>query len=138
MAEVVIPAGFTIATIIVSALGWYGMLRTGVQFIHDDLQARRSYGEDIAVMLAEVASYEDKLRHWKEKWHISEHTDDACLALVWGTIGASNIKIQWSAIDILLNHVRKKLSSFLNDKRPKAKKRSTSWNSVVWSGMSGR
>ncbi|KAF1966046.1 hypothetical protein BU23DRAFT_334289 [Bimuria novae-zelandiae CBS 107.79] len=123
MPEVVIPAGLTIAALIISALGWYGMFRSGVQFVHDDLQARRSYGEDIVVMLAEVASYEDKLRHWKEKWHISEHTDNTCLELVWGKIGASNIMIQWNAIDTLLNRVRKKLRSFMSDKKPKARRK---------------
>ena len=80
----VFPAGCATAAFIMASLSWYGMLRTGVQLVHDDWRAAKQYEQDVGNMLADVFHQERGLEHWKKQWMISKHTPDKILSIYWG------------------------------------------------------
>jgi hypothetical protein len=84
MAEPTIPAGATIAAFVMTVISWYGMLRTGVQLVHDDLENRKSVEEDIRNMLVDLEHQETSLDDWKRSWRISKQTPNAVLLQYWG------------------------------------------------------
>jgi hypothetical protein len=84
MAEPTIPAGLTIAAFVMTVISWYGMLRTGVQLVHDDLESRKSAESDIWNMLVDLEHQETSLEDWTKSWRISMQTPDAVLSQYWG------------------------------------------------------
>ena len=62
MVEPAIPTSATIAAFVMTIISWYGMLRTGVQLVHDDIESRKSIEENIRNMLIDLEHYENSLQ----------------------------------------------------------------------------
>lgn len=84
MAEPTLPAGATIAAFVMAVISWYGMLRTGIQFVYDDIKGRKSAEADVWDMLVDLKHQKQGLEDWKRQWRISKHTPDAVLLEFWG------------------------------------------------------
>ena len=99
---VVFPAGASIALAIIAALGWYGMLRTGIQLVHDDWKAAPKYKQEITNMLVDLSHQERGLEKWKKQWMISEYTPDEILSMYWG---GPDSRIIQSKLDMIKTNV---------------------------------
>lgn len=77
MAEVAIPAGFSIAWLVLSLVGWYGSWRKGLELIHQDLLAHRTISRDIRTYLDTLQSQKDKVEAWRKLWCIPEPEPEA-------------------------------------------------------------
>jgi hypothetical protein len=84
MVEPTFPAGAAIAAFVMTIISWYNMLRTGIQLVHDDLEARKSVEEDIRNMLVDLVYQETALNDWKRSWRISKQTPNVVLLQYWG------------------------------------------------------
>ena len=80
----VFPAGASAAAFIMAVVGWYALLRTGVQLVHDDWKAASKYRQEIGNMMVDIKHQELGLQDWKKQWMISEHTPDNVLRTYWG------------------------------------------------------
>ena len=60
------------------------MLRTGLQLVHDDLEARKSVEEDIRDMLVDMEHQQTGLNDWNKSWRISKQTPNVVLSQYWG------------------------------------------------------
>ncbi len=49
-----LPAGAAIAGFVMAVISWYGMLRTGVQFIYNDIKDSKSYKRDVNDMIEDL------------------------------------------------------------------------------------
>lgn len=105
----VFPAGCATSAFIMAALSWYGMLRTGVQLVHDDWKAAKQYEHDVGNMLADVFHQERGLEHWKKRWIISEHTPDKILSVYWGEEERCIIETKLRQIKIMSDKAKKEL-----------------------------
>jgi hypothetical protein len=111
MPEVVLPAGAAIASFVMAAIGWYGMLRTGVRLIHDDLKAAVSAKQDIQNTFADLDHHESELNQWKEKWMISKNTPDDVFLKLWGASDLNIISIKLDFMKSNLAEVHKELGN---------------------------
>jgi hypothetical protein len=80
----VIPAGVALAGFIMSALGWYGMVRNGIQMVHDDIKAAGNAGLEIEDALVDMTRHHDKLADWMRNWMISDDTPFSLYRVHWG------------------------------------------------------
>lgn len=80
----VFPAGCSVALAIMATVSWYGMLRGGVQLVHDDWKAKQKYKQEIGNMMVDLQNQERGLQSWKKKWMISNHTPNTILLAYWG------------------------------------------------------
>ena len=109
MIEPTMPVGATIAAFVMTVISWYGMLRTGVQLVHDDNERRKSVNEDIKDILADLEHQANGLRDWKGKWCISRKTSDVVLAQLWGPRRLRIIREKFERIKSHLQKAREKL-----------------------------
>lgn len=109
MVEPTIPAGATIAAFAMAVISWYGMLRTGVQLVHDDIESRKSAGEDILNMLVDLQHQETSFKDWKRSWRISKQTPNAVLLQYWGATRLNMINEKLKRIKSDLEKAREKL-----------------------------
>ena len=109
MVEPTIPIGVTIAGFVMAVLSWYSMVRTGLQTMHDDLEARKKVDEDIKDMYTDVKHQERKLERWKKKWYICESTPDEVLLQLWDEEATDTIKNKLKRIQEDLVKARKTL-----------------------------
>ena len=80
----VFPAGCSVALAIMAIVSWYGMLRGGIQLVHDDWKTKQKYKQEIGNMMIDLENQERVLQSWKKKWLISSHTPDTILSTYWG------------------------------------------------------
>ena len=106
---IVIPAGVTIAVLVVGAMGWYGMLRAGVQLVHDDWKAAQKYKQDIYNIMVDLNHQERGLENWKKRWMISDHTPDEILSIYWGKEELRIIKYKLYLIETHSHAIKKEL-----------------------------
>ena len=109
MPEVVLPAAATVAAFVMAAIGWYGMLRAGVQLVHDDWKAAEKYKQDIYQMMVDLNHQERGLEKWKKQWMISEHTPDEVLSIYWGVEDLRIIKGKLALIEADSQAIKKEL-----------------------------
>lgn len=109
MAEPTIPAAVTIAVLVMTVTSWYGMLRAGVQLVHDDMESRRSAEEDILDMLVDLEHQQISFTDWKRTWLISERTSETVLLQFWGGTRLNIIKQKLKRIGSDLEKAREKL-----------------------------
>ena len=108
------PIGVTIAGFVMTVLSWYSMVRTGLQTMHDDLEARKRVDEDIKDMYTDVEHQEKNLDRWKRKWYICESTPDEVLLQFWDGEATNTIKEKLTRIQKDLIKVRKTLDKVRN------------------------
>jgi hypothetical protein len=84
MVDPILPAGATIAAFVMTVLSWYGMLRTGLQLIHNDIEANKSAAEDIANIFTDLKHQENAFNDWRRSWLISKTTPNEVLLQFWG------------------------------------------------------
>lgn len=109
MVEPTMPIGATIAGFIMAIISWYGMLRTGVQLVHDDIESRKSVVNDIWNMLVDLKHQENSFDDWKRTWRISEQTPNAVLLQFWSARRLNIINEKFKRINSDLEKARKKL-----------------------------
>lgn len=112
MVEPTIPAGATIAAFVMTILSWYGMLRTGVQLIHNDIAARKSTDEDIRNIFIDLQHQENGLNGWGRSWVILEYTPNAVLLQYWGAARLEIINEKLKRIKADFAKTRKQLKKF--------------------------
>jgi hypothetical protein len=137
MAEPTIPAGATVAAFVMTIISWYGMLRTGVQLIHNDIAARESADEDIRNMFIDLKHQENCLNDWRKLWIISKYTPNAVLLQYWGAARLEIINEKLKRIEADFARARKQLKGFsqLDEGRWKAyKKARRTWliQKFIW------
>lgn len=62
----VFPAGCSVALAVMATVSWYGMLRGGVQLVHDDWKAKQKYKPEIGKMMFDIKDQEQGLKEWKK------------------------------------------------------------------------
>lgn len=72
MAELTIPAGFTIAWVVLNLVGWYGGWRKGLELIHQDIRAHKTASRDIETHLDTLERHKEKVEAWRKLWWISD------------------------------------------------------------------
>lgn len=84
MAEPTIPAGVTVAFLVMSVISWYGMLRAGVQLIHDEIKKTKSVKRDFRNMFEDLEHQKNGLEEWRKTWYLSDNTPNTILVQYWG------------------------------------------------------
>ena len=77
MAVLVIPAGFTIAWVVLNLVGWYGGWRKGLELIHQDIGASKTVRRDIEAHLDSLESHKKRLKNGGSLWWISDGESQA-------------------------------------------------------------
>ena len=108
------PVGATIAGFVMAVLSWYGMVRTGLQTMHDDLEARKRVDEDITDMYTDVKHQEKNLDRWRRDWYICKSTPDEVLLQLWSTEPTGIIKNKLTRIQKDLIKARETLGKVEN------------------------
>ena len=103
------PIGVTIAAFVMTVVSWYGILRNGLQLLHEDLAARKQVEEDVKDMYLNIKHQESNLNRWKRKWYICEYTPDEVLLQYWGEDATDTIKKKLIRIKEDLTKARKAL-----------------------------
>ena len=106
---IVFPAGVSIAAFVIATISWYGMLRTGMQLVHDDWKAAQTYKQDVWNMIIDLNSQERALDDWRKQWMISEHTPDRILPIFWGEEELRIVKTKLALIETDCQETKKKL-----------------------------
>ena len=112
MTEPTLPAGITITVFIVTIISWYGMLRTGVQLLHDEIAARKSVDEDIKMMCTDLKFQEIALNDWRRKWMITKDTPNEVLLQYWGQARLEIINDKIKRIEADFKRIRHQLKDF--------------------------
>ena len=114
MPGVELSAGAAITAFVASVLSWYGMLRTGIQLMYNDVHAARSVEQDILAMLEDLKSQDRSIQDWKKLWFVGDDTPESVLEGFWGKEEYENIKQKLGNMNIHFFAARKKLSSVVN------------------------
>lgn len=94
MVEPTLPTSAAIAAFVMTVISWYGMLRTGVQLIHNEIKDSKSYKRDIKEMVNELDRQNRKLERWKKQWLFWKGTPDSLHLHFWGEAEYKTIKIK--------------------------------------------
>ncbi|CAF9940754.1 MAG: hypothetical protein ALECFALPRED_008850 [Alectoria fallacina] len=123
MAEAILPTGASIAAFVMAVISWYGMLRTGMQLMYDDIHAARSVPQEIITMRDRLESQERSIQNWKDRWYVSDHTPESMFHILWGVEEYESIRAKLGNMNTHCGIAKKKLSSFDNitEKKWKAK-----------------
>ena len=92
MPDIVLPAGASIAVFVMTIISWYGMLRTGIQLVHNDLQAMDSVERDVRSLVEDLKKQQRALAEWKKQWLVWESTPESLYLDFWGEAEHRNIK----------------------------------------------
>ncbi|KAF2463435.1 uncharacterized protein BDR25DRAFT_319958 [Lindgomyces ingoldianus] len=115
-----IPAAATVCIIVVNAIGWYGMLKTGIQIVHDDWKLKDSYKRDLDIDWTNFVNQVKELEQWKKDWMITDKTTpDACLIYMWGKSEFDDIKKGLKSLRSLGKDVHKEFAKFFDLKKDK-------------------
>lgn len=121
--EPTLPTSAAITAFVMTVISWCGMLRTGVQLIHDDIKDSRSYKKEIKEMVDDLGRQNRKLDQWRKQWFFWEETPDSLHLQFWG-------KAEYSTIKIKLESMRAHYIQGEKELRPFAKLTETQWNSM--------
>lgn len=94
MPDVVLPAGAAIAAFAMTVISWYGMLRTGIQLIHNDIKESKSYYQNVTTMVDDLGLQTRELEKWKKQWLVWSGTPDSLYLALWGQTEYNTIKIK--------------------------------------------
>ena len=94
MAEPTLPVGAAIAGFVMAVIGWYGMLRTGVQTIHNDIKDSKSYKRDVTGMIQDLDRQNRKLEQWKKQWLVWKESPESLHLEFWGKTEYDTIKVK--------------------------------------------
>ena len=111
---IVFPVGATITAFTMAAIGWYAVLRAGVQLVHDDWKAAQKYKQDIGNIIIDLSHQERGLERWKNKWMISKHTPDEIFSTYWGEEELRIIQHKLSLIETNSREIKKELERITN------------------------
>ena len=114
MPDVILPAGASIAAFVMAVLSWYGMLRTGIQLVYNDIQAASSVKRDIEAMMEDLHSQDRTIQDWKTLWFVWDETPESMFEVFWGQPEYQNIKTKLSNMHINCEDAKKKLGSFIS------------------------
>ena len=114
MPDAVLPAGAAITAFVAAVLSWYGMLRTGIQLMYNDVHAARSVEQDIQAMVEDLKSQDRSIQDWRKQWFVGDDTPESVFTVFWGEEEYENIKRKLGNMDMRFFVARKKLSSFVN------------------------
>ncbi len=114
MPPVIVPAGISLAAFAGAVLSWYGMLRTGIQLMYNDIHAARSAEKDILNMLRDMDTQGRRLRAWKALWFVQEDIPESAFLLFWGEKVYQNIQGRLVSMDGHFKDARKKLRSVID------------------------
>ena len=92
MAETALPAGAAIAAFVMAVISWYGMLRTGVQYIYHDIKDSKSYKKDVKIMIKDLDWQNRQLELWRKQWLVWEETPKSLHLIFWGEKDYETIK----------------------------------------------
>ncbi|KAI0535949.1 hypothetical protein GGR58DRAFT_477148 [Xylaria digitata] len=71
-----LPTGAAIAGFVASVLGWYGLIRNGVQLVYDDYKTMKSFDQSIEELIMDMKRHQREVEHWKSTWMIPDHRED--------------------------------------------------------------
>ena len=103
------PLGLAVPLSAMNIVSWYGMLRVGIQLVHDDFESRKSAEEDVRYMLIDLRHQETSLKDWRRDWQISKQTPEEVFRQYWGDDRLEIIKEMLKRIEADLKRARKKL-----------------------------
>ena len=112
MPGVELPAGAAIAAFAMAVISWYGMLRTGVQLIHNDIKESKSYFQNIKTMVDDLGLQARELEKWKKQWLVWSDAPDSLHLVLWGQTEYNTIKIKLEDMDALRKEAEKDLHSY--------------------------
>jgi hypothetical protein len=111
MVDVVLPTGASIAAFLMAVISWYAMLRTGVQLVHNDLQAAKSLEKDVKNMLDDLEMQQRAMEKWKEQWLVWDDTPESLYFHFWGEAEYRTIRtkldMMWHYCKITSKKMRK-------------------------------
>ena len=112
MADPILPAGATIAVFVMTVISWYGMLRTGVQYIHNDIKDSKSYKTDVNTMVEDLGRQNRQLEQWKKQWLVWEETPESLHLRFWGEASYNTIKVHIECMHVYCAEGKKALKDF--------------------------
>ena len=112
MAEPTLPAGAAIAAFVMAVISWYGMLRTGVQYIYNDIKDSKSYKRDVNDMIEDLGRQNRQLEQWKKQWLVWEETPVSLHLEFWGETEYKTIKVKLQGMQGYCTEGAKELEDF--------------------------
>lgn len=112
MPEVVLPAGAAIAAFAMAVISWYGMLRTGVQLIHNDMKESKSYYQNVKTMVDDLGLQCRELEKWKKRWVVCDDAPHSLHLVLWGQAEYDTIKIKLEDMNVLRKEAENSLQSY--------------------------
>lgn len=114
MTDPVLPGGAAIAAFVMTVISWYGMLRTGVQLIHNDIKDSKTYKRDVDEMVQDLGRQDRKLERWKKQWLVWEETPESLLLEFWGETEYKTIEVKLEGMKEHCEEGAKNLRDFAN------------------------
>lgn len=112
MAEVVLPGGAAIAAFAMAVIGWYGMLRTGIELVHRDMKESKSYHQDVKSMIDDLGFQKRELERWKKQWLVLREAPESLHVALWGQSEYDTIKTKLEDMKARSKEAEKDLRSF--------------------------
>lgn len=110
---IVLPPEASIGAFAMGIIGWYGMVRNGVQLIYTDLKAAKSFDRDIEGLREGLLKQQRKIEKWKMQWLVSEDAPESLFLDFWGDAEYRGIKTTLSDMAANCNTTEKELKSFV-------------------------
>ena len=110
---IVLPAGASIGAFIMSVIGWYGVVRNGIQVIYSDYRAVKSFDRDIKGLGEGFSKQQRRLEEWKMQWLVSEDAPQSMFLDFWGDVEHQAIKTLLSGMVENCNLAEKDLKPFM-------------------------
>lgn len=112
MPEVILPAGAAIAAFAMAVIGWYAMLRTGIELVHRDMKESKSYYQDVKTVIDDLGLQERALEKWKMQWLVWREAPHSLHLVLWGETEYDTIKTKLGDMKAWSEEAKKDLSSF--------------------------
>ncbi len=121
MADPTLPAGAAIAGFVMAVISWYGMLRTGIQLIYNDIKDSKSYKRDVKEMIEDLGRQNRQLEQWKRQWLVWKETPESLHLQFWGETEYKTIKVKLEGMRGDCEEGAKELKDFVTITEPKWK-----------------
>lgn len=108
-----LDAGASLASFIVSVLGWYALIRNGIQLVYNDYHDVKSLDDDINDISISLESHEKELRAFQHMWMAtSKAAPEALYSYFWGEEGYQRIRKALSLIKGRMSELEAKIKPY--------------------------
>ena len=102
-----------------AVVGWYGLLRNGMQLLNSDIQAAKAFARDIDMLQEKLLSQKRALESWKMDWLLSDDAPESMFLELWGEEEYRGIQTRLKNMVKCCNDAEQKLRRFITLKEEK-------------------